>query len=771
MPNIDYVHMSTVLANVPKYKLSNGKEMPAIALGTYLGFDENGMVKSQNKQLRDVIMKAIDIGYRHFDTASIYGTEEEIGEAVRLKIEQDVVKREDLFITTKLWNTLHKREQVVQSLRDTVHKMGLNYIDLYLMHWPMGLNEDYSYSQTDFMETWRGMEDAVLLGLVKCIGVSNFNKEQLIRLIKESNIKPVALQIEVHPQMIQTELVDYAQSEGIVVMGYSPFGSLAMRYGTLFPGPRVDNPILVEIAKKYRKTTHQIVLRWLVDRKVVPIPKTVKYSRLKENIDIFDFELTAEEIQKINKFDIHKRFTLPSFWQTHPYYPFEKALIKVNTVAKVTPFPSMTYSGRNKFEISRFSNEDENHINKKLPKELLLRILSYLDVVSLCRCAQVSKLWNILALDGSNWQRIDLFNFQRDVEGPVIENISQRCGGFLRQLSLRGCESIADGSIKTLAQSCPNIEDLNLNKCKKLTDQACQALGRKCGKLQKINLDSCPSISDISLKALSDGCPLLTHVNVSWCQSITENGVEALARGCPKLKSFICRGCKNVNDKAVSCLATYCPDLEVLNVQGCDNLTDESISKLGGAMRRLCVSGCARLTDAALAALAARCPDLVTLELSQCAHLTDAGFQALARSCRMLERMDLEECVLITDATLVHLAMGCPRLEKLTLSHCELITDYGIKQLSMSPCAAEHLTVLGLDNCPLVTDGALEHLISCHNLQRIELYDCQMVTRNAIRKLRNHLPNIRVHAYFAPVTPPVTGGGVRPRYCRCCNII
>ncbi|KAI8441672.1 hypothetical protein MSG28_015213 [Choristoneura fumiferana] len=209
------------------------------------------------------------------------------------------------------------------------------------------------------------------------------------------------------------------------------------------------------------------------------------------------------------------------------------------------------------------------------------------------------------------------------VPGPVIENISQRCGGFLRQLSLRGCEGIADGSMKTLAQ-------------------------------------------------------LLTHVNVSWCQSITENGVEALARGCPKLKSFICRGCKQVNDRAVSCLATYCPDLEVLNVQGCD-------------------------------------------------------------SCRMLERMDLEECVLITD----------------TLSHCELITDNGIKQLSMSPCAAEHLTVLGLDNCPLVTDGALEHLTSCHNLQLIELYDCQL----------NHLPNIKVHAYFAPATPPVAGAGARPRYC------
>ncbi|KAI8441670.1 hypothetical protein MSG28_015213 [Choristoneura fumiferana] len=239
-----------------------------------------------------------------------------------------------------------------------------------------------------------------------------------------------------------------------------------------------------------------------------------------------------------------------------------------------------------------------------------------------------------------------------DEEGPVIENISQRCGGFLRQLSLRGCEGIADGSMKTLAQ-------------------------------------------------------LLTHVNVSWCQSITENGVEALARGCPKLKSFICRGCKQVNDRAVSCLATYCPDLEVLNVQGCDVDGRLSIG-LGGPLSR-------------------------------------AGDLGAGASCRMLERMDLEECVLITD----------------TLSHCELITDNGIKQLSMSPCAAEHLTVLGLDNCPLVTDGALEHLTSCHNLQLIELYDCQL----------NHLPNIKVHAYFAPATPPVAGAGARPRYCRCCNII
>jgi len=133
--------------------------------------------------------------------------------------------------------------------------------------------------------------------------------------------------------------------------------------------------------------------------------------------------------------------------------------------------------------------------------------------------------------------------------------------------------------------------------------------------------------------------------------------------------------------------------------------------------------------------------------------------------------MDLEECNQITDLTLAHLATGCPSLEKLTLSHCELITDDGIRQLAAGSCAAESLSVLELDNCPLITDQTLEHLVSCHNLQRIELYDCQMITRAAIRRLRNHLPNIKVHAYFAPVTPPPTTSGARPRYCRCCEIL
>lgn len=150
--------------------------------------------------------------------------------------------------------------------------------------------------------------------------------------------------------------------------------------------------------------------------------------------------------------------------------------------------------------------EPEDEISKKLPKEILFRIFSFLDVVSLCRCAQVNKYWNVLALDGSNWQKIDLFEFQCDIEGRVIENISQRCGGFLKALSLNGCQAVGDTAIRTLAQYCHNIEHLDLTKGKKISDLAVQSLSKHCPKLSSIILNGCVNVSDSSLKALADGC-------------------------------------------------------------------------------------------------------------------------------------------------------------------------------------------------------------------------------------------------------------------------
>uniref|UniRef100_A0AAY4ASI3 F-box domain-containing protein n=1 Tax=Denticeps clupeoides TaxID=299321 RepID=A0AAY4ASI3_9TELE len=392
--------------------------------------------------------------------------------------------------------------------------------------------------------------------------------------------------------------------------------------------------------------------------------------------------------------------------------------------------------------VKMFSNSDEAVINKKLPKELLLRIFSFLDVVTLCRCAQVSRSWNVLALDGSNWQRIDLFDFQRDIEGRVVENISKRCGGFLRKLSLRGCLGVGDSALRTFAQNCRNIELLSLNGCTKITD--------------------------------SEGCPQLEQLNISWCDQVTKDGIQALVRCCPGLKGLFLKGCTQLEDEALKHIGAHCPELITLNLQTCSQITDEGLITICRGCHRLqslCVSGCANITDAILNALGQNCPRLRILEVARCSQLTDVGFTTLARvSLPALSDTHKPECR-ITDGTLIQLSIHCPRLQVLSLSHCELITDDGIRHLGSGPCAHDRLEVIELDNCPLITDASLEHLKTCHSLDRIELYDCQQITRTGIKRLRTHLPNIKVHAYFAPVTPPPSVGGSRQRFCRCCILL
>ncbi|KAM9656363.1 F-box/LRR-repeat protein 20 isoform 2-T3 [Morphnus guianensis] len=396
-----------------------------------------------------------------------------------------------------------------------------------------------------------------------------------------------------------------------------------------------------------------------------------------------------------------------------------------------------------------FSNNDEAVINKKLPKELLLRIFSFLDVVTLCRCAQVSR-------------------------GRVVENISKRCGGFLRKLSLRGCQGVGDNALRTFAQNCRNIEVLNLNGCTKITDATCTSLSKFCSKLRHLDLASCTSITNLSLKALSEGCPLLEQLNISWCDQVTKDGIQALVRGCGGLKALFLKGCTQLEDEALKYIGAHCPELVTLNLQTCLQITDDGLITICRGchkLQSLCASGCSNITDAILNALGQNCPRLRILEVARCSQLTDVGFTTLARNCHELEKMDLEECVQITDSTLIQLSIHCPRLQVLSLSHCELITDDGIRHLGNGACAHDRLEVIELDNCPLITDASLEHLKSCHSLERIELYDCQQITRAGIKRLRTHLPNIKVHAYFAPVTPPPSVGGSRQRFCRCCIIL
>ena len=179
-------------------------------------------------------------------------------------------------------------------------------------------------------------------------------------------------------------------------------------------------------------------------------------------------------------------------------------------------------------------DEDETAlVDKILPRELLLRVFSFLDVVSLCRAAQVSKAWNSLALDGSNWQSVDLFSFQTEINSPVIQRLSSRTGGFLHALSLRGCRSLTDDALNQLAMSCPNLESLDLNDCKNLTDATCQSIASHCLQLKFLDLSGL-SITDISLEYLASSSSLhrrLNHLNLSFCTRLTSNGLLKLLAG------------------------------------------------------------------------------------------------------------------------------------------------------------------------------------------------------------------------------------------------
>lgn len=313
------IHLSPSAGLAPVLKLNNGKEIPGFGIGTWLGTNSNEL---KGDEVQKSVEWAIDAGYRHIDTAAIYSTEDQVGRAIKKKIAEGVVKREDLFVTTKLWNTNHKKEAVLPALRKSLKNLDLDYVNLYLIHWPIALHENASISQTDYVETWQAMTDVLNQGLTKSIGVSNFNIQQLERLKSEGGVTPSVLQVEINLNLQQSALLDYCKAQGIVVVAYTPFGNLFNRQPSA-PAPRADDQRLVAIAQKYKKTVPQIVLRYLVELGVIPIPKSLHKDRVEENIQIYDFSLTPDEIQLLKSFDNGYRTLSPLFWAHSPYFPFE----------------------------------------------------------------------------------------------------------------------------------------------------------------------------------------------------------------------------------------------------------------------------------------------------------------------------------------------------------------------------------------------------------------------------------------------------------------
>jgi len=299
-------------------RLSNGTEIPVVGFGT-----------SSVDDVYTVICWAIDAGYRHIDTAYAYGNEGDIGRAIADKIRQGVVTRDQLWITSKVWNGYHREKQVEECFEKSAQELGVEYLDLYLIHCPIAFKEPEptddeppESSDVDFLETWKGMENLYKQGKVRNIGLSNFNSEQVDRILSSCEIRPVINQVEAHVYLNQEKLRAFCAQRGITLTAYCPLGSPG-RKKLAEDAPRLmADPVIKELAAKYEKGEAQLLIRWLIQRGMVVIPKSANQQRIYDNLNIFDFEITTEDMDRLIGLNRNYRFITLSNYDDHKNYPF-----------------------------------------------------------------------------------------------------------------------------------------------------------------------------------------------------------------------------------------------------------------------------------------------------------------------------------------------------------------------------------------------------------------------------------------------------------------
>jgi diketogulonate reductase-like aldo/keto reductase len=265
-----------------KIILNNGTKIPPIGFGVFR--------VPEGEEVMNAVTLALKAGYRLIDTAMMYKNEEGVGKAIK----NSGIPREEIFVTTKLWNTDQGYESTLKAIDTSLGKLGLTYVDLYLIHWPTA-NADLNVSENKREETWKAMEEIYKSGKVKAIGVSNYTITHLEEMKKYLTIIPAVNQVEFHPFLYQKELLQYCKENSITLQAHSP----------LADGKSNENEKVSNIAKKYNKSNSQIMIRWGIQHEAIPIPKSVHKERIEENINVFDFKLTDEEMETLNSLNIN----------------------------------------------------------------------------------------------------------------------------------------------------------------------------------------------------------------------------------------------------------------------------------------------------------------------------------------------------------------------------------------------------------------------------------------------------------------------------------